>query len=162
MGNDPCLICGTIARTHANIGQDAIQQTCPQCGTFIISGSVVSMLGRSSGLQKALLSGWAREQSDRGETARVTTHNLPRIINRAQPSVHQRADALLLFIAKQSPKLGTRVTWDEVPPAAVAHTYSQDASEVCYLLNLLEDIGLLAREKYIDTVGESTVTPTGY
>jgi hypothetical protein len=151
-----CCICGTNAVTRPKYF-DGDHQQCPRCGEFRITRSVARdwhVSAHNSAADVARLSGWVRDQTDIGDVPAIHSDNLPSILALPRPTMSQRIDRLLLFIARHQSRLGAlvplcdpRAPGPNTTPvnghAAISSTHSTDWEEVSYLLNYAR------QEKYI-------------
>lgn len=113
--NDQCRICST-AGTNAPQPQDPSCQIreiqCPRCGTFRIELSAWTLSGGFTATQIGNASGWIREHEG---VEFPDFDSLDRLRTLPTPSVGEKADKLLLFLAKNWPRAGAHI--DEVPIA---------------------------------------------
>ena len=107
--------------------------------------------------QRAKLSGWIFDRNGEGSIPQLTRAIVEHVITRRLPTISERADRLLLEALKGQTRLGASFNIKE--PRFVAATYSQDVSEVSYLLRMLSDRGLMQTTAI---GGKSEVLPDGY
>ena len=93
---DPCELCGTPAE-FIDSG-DFVQQRCPQCGEFKLTGTGQEIIRRVSRPDKAKLSGWVRDQNILGEIPSLSDERIRHLIASPMPSIGQRADRLLSYV----------------------------------------------------------------
>ena len=154
---DPCEICTTEAETIPS-NFDGVHQVCPRCGEFKLAGTAGSMLRTGVGQSfRAKVSGWVRDQNRDDTVPMITSDVLQSVSARALPTVAERGERLLLEALNGQERLGTGININE--PRFVAATYSQDDSEVDFLVNLLSDQGLMER---VAMGGSCKVLPRGY
>lgn len=157
-----CRICGTSAKQHPTT-HDEFHQVCPRCGEFRITGTADGLIvGHRRKLpdwtaRQAKLSGWLRGRNVEGDVPRIGSEDLRRIEKMPLPDPEARLDLLLRHIHRHQKTLGDRV---QVAPskaetiygmgahpaaALVAATWSENRSEVEWLLQQGEEEGLLRR-----------------
>ncbi|MCI0429598.1 MAG: hypothetical protein L0210_03510, partial [Rhodospirillales bacterium] len=132
---DPCVVCTTTAKTERDL--DWFYQQCPRCGDFQAQRRA---LGRLEKGNKAVISGWIREQNALGDRPKITNAQLAVIETLSPPGVIERANRILLHLAKDQP---INAQFDISDPALVALTYSGDKGELGRLLSFLLDQGLI-------------------
>lgn len=156
---DPCEVCRVETAITINSGGfDGIQQKCPRCGEFKISGTALSMMGQGLGTdRRAKLSGWIRNQNTLGSVPLVTSDSLKIILAAPIPSVMERASMLLVEAEKSLNNLGDTFNINE--SRFLAATYSSRPQDVSYLFRLLSDQGLT---EAIAMGGECSLLPGGY
>ncbi len=134
---DPCELCGTPAEAVETGGYDGIQQRCPRCGEFRLSGTGMATIRNIPQAAKAKLSGWVRDQIMLGDIPELTDSRIRHIVASPMPSIGQRADRLLNYVIRKQKKLGE--TFTVIDPALIGVTYSRDADELQYLVGYLRD-----------------------
>ena len=154
---DPCELCGTQADAVPSGGYDGIQQRCPRCGEFKLSGTGMAVIRRVPPEAKAKLSGWVREQNMLGEVPELTSDRIPFIVAAPLPGITERADRLLSYAIRKQQKLGD--TFTIIDPVLIAVTYSRDEDELQFLAQHLCDEALI---KYMEMGGIMKITPAGY
>jgi nucleoside 2-deoxyribosyltransferase len=137
-----CPLCATGADLLPTNG-DRVEVICPACGHFTIVGSAISEL-RSSPLtprQAANARGWMAE----GSLSLITSHELPRLMALATPSVQSRFDRLLLRLQKDTPALGGAVELGALArqQAYYSATYCVNSGELRYLIESLQARGFV-------------------
>ncbi len=154
---DPCELCSTQAETVSTGGYDWIQQRCPRCGEFRLSGTGMAVIRHVPQDTKVKLSGWVREQNILGDVPQLTSERIKLIATTAVPGLIERAERLLSFVVRKQSKLGERFDINE--PALLSVTYSKDGDELVYLAQFLNSEGFI---KLIAVGGISEITPAGY
>lgn len=174
-----CPIWGTTARTVSSSPRDGITVDSPRAGgQFLISGTAEALLANLDDKKKALLTYWLVGQHRLGIACpEILGPTLEDLGNGSFPSVAERADSLLRYLASRSDLLGAVVRFD-VPGnadkpgdsnALMAWTASRQISEVITLAEYADS------EKWIEHrvshprhIGETSVThelmlrPPGY
>ncbi len=153
---DPCELCGTPAKAVETGGYDGIQQRCPRCGEFRLSGTGMAVIRNAPRLDKVKLSGWVRDQNMLGEVPELTNDRIRLIAASPIPDLRERADRILAFAVREHGRLGGPIAHN---PAYIAVTYSQDAEELKYLFRFLH------KEELVETAdsGRGTeITPAGH
>lgn len=155
---DPCVICiDQQAQALTPPGYDGIQQNCPRCGEFKVTGTALTAVGGGLGRKKrSKLSGWTFDQNRAGAIPTITGDNLRKILTRPLPSVPDRASRLLVEAGRGQTELGQR--FDPSEPRFLAATYSSSPQEVDYLLDMLVAQGWAARK----TKSSAEIAPSGY
>ena len=153
---DPCELCGTQADAVPSGGYDGIQQRCPRCGEFRLTGTGMTTIRNVPRDDKVKLSGWVRDQNMLGDVPELTSDRIGLVAAGPLPGVVERADRLLTFAVRSRTMLNE--SFNSRDPAFVAITYSQDTDEVGYVLMFLKD------EDLIKHFGgpEYLITPHGY
>lgn len=152
-----CPICYNDATTTFNGGPSQI--SCPQCGNFVIGDLATHVLEAWSSERRGNLSGWIRENQG-VKLFEPTLHNLEHL---RTPTVGEKADKLLLWLAREYPKAGTRFALfrggvnhridaasgkmtasltGDVQPQIFARMWAQDIEEALFII-----ITYLVREK---------------
>ncbi len=156
---DTCELCrDNQAQTYNTPGYDGIYQSCPRCGDFKITGTALSMLSQGIGKEKrAKLSSWSLDQNRGGALPVIASNTIDKITSRPLPTVTDRAIRLLKEASYGQTKLGDNVKIGD--PRFIAATYSQDSSEVSFLLKLLSEQGFMKPVVY---GGECEILLPGY
>ncbi len=137
---DPCEICNRVAETIPSAGFDGVHQKCLHCGEFKLSGTACSIIRRGLGPEvRAKIFGWVCDQNRDGTIPMITSDVLQQVSARSFPTVMERAERLLLEALRGQSRLGQRFTL--IAPRLEGATYSQDFSEVNFLLKLLSGKG---------------------
>ncbi len=184
-----CPIWGTLATFAPTIGDSSEVQSARAGGAYTISGSAKCLVGESTESEKVKLTSWLVEQRRLGEPCpKISGDTLAEIANWRAPSVHERADKLLLFVASESQVIGKRFSfsirllnnelnsWEWSPEfeKILAHSASIEATEVNYLFDYLVQQEFTSRCVYLegsqgsgphsgrDSYSEYLVTPRGY
>ncbi len=153
---DPCELCGTPAET-TDSGGWGVQERCPRCGEFRITGTAQTTIRNIPEPDKAKLSGWVRDQNILGEIPQLNDDRMRQLAASPMPSIGQRADRLLSYAIRKQQKLGD--TFTVIDPALIAVTYSRDEDELQYLVQYLRDEALI---KHTGMGGITEITPAGY
>lgn len=150
--DDECPIWGTLATFAPTIGDFSEVQSARAGGAYTISGSAKSLVGQSTQPEKVKLTSWLVEQRRHsGPCPKISGDTLAEIANRRAPSVHERADCLLRYLAASSALIGSAVTFNTKGDPqqsktlweAFAWTSSSKAEEVVTLIEYC------AEEKWI-------------
>jgi len=153
---DPCELCGNPAE-FIDGGGGGVQQRCPQCGEFKITGTGQEIIRRVPQADKAKLSGWVRDQNILGDIPKLSGERIRNLVASPMPSIGQRADRLLSYVIRKQKKLDE--TFTIIDPALVSVTYSSDAAELQYLVQYLQDNGLIQHQ---GMGGITEITPAGH
>lgn len=149
-----CVIWGTSASVEP--GPDSYIVDSPRAGgKYRITGSAIAMLESLSKEMKARLTWWLVERRREGETwPQITSHTFEVIRAVPIPSVIERRDRLLDFIAASSPTIAPRIQvagtvtekFRKQKENLAAYTSSQDDEEVRELIRFATEDGLVARQ----------------
>lgn len=172
--NINCPVCDTDAKVMRYSG-GPVDLSCPRCGEFEVGNIAAHVLSTWPQQKKANLSGWIRENpgSQIFEPALRTLEHL------RTPTVGEKAEKLLLAMARQHPKAGTRIPLfrgaikkstdvgsnvslftADVLPHAVAQAWAQDSEEGVFLIATY----LVQNRKFLQDAdgGYFTITPDGW
>lgn len=134
-----CPICQDVkAKTISLPRRDAYQCHCPQCEEFSISRSAILNLSRSDSAERQKVSAWV-VQNKRDV---VTTDDVARAIVSLPPSLSQRAERMLRFIASCFPP-GDLFPLPDSPAAVDVGSYAipDSTGEHVYYLKRLQAYG---------------------
>ncbi len=113
--------------------------------------------------QKAWLTTWLIEQRQKGNDIPIVTKEIVEyIIAKGPLAVHERADGLLRFIARQSETVAHRISVFDDTLGAYAWTESTVWDEVDYYLDYLMSMGWIAGERVGGGNFVGTITIAGY
>jgi hypothetical protein len=115
---------------------------CKRCGSFRISDNAVPEIERLEKQQRAIISGWIREQNDIGEFPKIISYDVDRLKQLPAKPVAERIDRLLRAGIALQGSLGRYFPLSA--PELVARTYSVDANDVHGLALYLVEERLLA------------------
>jgi hypothetical protein len=145
MTKQPCPICTMIADVQQLAAQNHF--ICPRCGRFVqdLGSGGIGWLDVKSVDHRVRLSGWIREENDRGGNPLIAPELSRRIADMALPRLVERASRVLAFVAKEAPDIEA---WYDLRAFAAneelqARSYSKDASDAIVPLRLLAHQGLL-------------------
>jgi nucleoside 2-deoxyribosyltransferase len=134
-------------------GPDSLIVNSPRAGgEYIVTRSAERSVRRLDNDMKARLTWWLVEQRRQGETCpKITSYTLDAIRSLPMPSIIERRDRVLDFVAARSPTIATRiqlagVVTDELRAlkhALAAHTGSQSDAEVSDLIRFAKEAQLL-------------------
>lgn len=149
--------------------------SCPRCGEFEISDVSAHVLGTWSQQKKANLSGWIRENPG----ARIFETALRKLEHLRTPTVGEKAEKLLLAIARQHPKAGIPIPLfravikktvnigsnvpsftADVLPQVLSQAWAQDSQEGVFLIFTY----LVQHKKFLQDAdgGAFMITPDGW
>lgn len=155
---DPCEVCNKEQAITYTPQFDGVHQLCPRCGEFKFTRTAGTILRGVADLKKrALLSGWVREQNNSGSISLITTTVLENVLQRALPSVAQRAFSLLKEAENSLDALGESFNINE--SRFLAASYSKNQSEVDYLVRTLKDQEMM---DFQTLDGACAILPKGY
>ncbi len=153
---DPCELCGTPAEA-IDSGGWGVQQRCPRCGEFRLTGTGLTTIRNIPRPDKAKLSGWVRDQNILGDIPELSDDRIRHLVASPMPRFKERADRLLSYAIRKQQKLGD--TFTIIDPALIAVTYSRDEDELQYLVEYLHD-GALIKQKGAGGIME--IAPAGH
>lgn len=151
----PCEICRVeTAESFPGLG-DIAHYRCPRCGEFKVISSAMSYVRRSlTNRDRAALSGWVYDHSNKGSIAEITSTNFDAIISRQIPTVRERAIRMLLEAGKGVEIL--TVSFNPTESRFYAATYSHAAGDLRKLAVVLREMGLIEGSNIDGTVSITT------
>ena len=160
-----CPVCqselGEFTKTPE--GLDANQYSCPRCGDFRLSRTLVTTLPtRLSGdvSARAKISHALRRMQENNQGAEMSTNTVDEVLKRPLPSPSEQADLLVRWIAENVDGPGETV---EVGPATHgAIIGSKNDAGFTFVLRHLSDEGLVSRNRAETegAAGRAHVTPS--
>ncbi len=167
----PCLIWGT--QYAAEVREDFDTGMClvnsPRAGLeYKVSGDICAFGNLMYDNEKARLTTWLIDQGLQGVKVPEITEGVIKYVRAKRSlSVHERADRLLSFIAKQSKMVGDTVNIiPQVCDEACAWSESITEKEIRFLLNYLDEKGSLKENCPINAANsdeiEVQITVDGY
>lgn len=141
--NSTCLIWNTPATNHPTARDGTCRDSPRAGGKYFIASTAERVLAQLMEAEKVKLTSWLIEQRRSGVSCpEVTSATLDDVTQRRDPSVHDRADSLLRYLASRSRLLGHVVKFypmDNSGPLHVenellAWTGSRKMSEVIMLV----------------------------
>lgn len=175
-----CPIWGTPATQvqSSGYGDKRVMDSRRAGGRYLVTGTAASMLGNFTESDKVRLTSWLLEQRRLGVTCpEVSSTTLKEVELHRRPSVHERADALLRYLAAKSDLLGTVVAFRiPIEPKSSATVYellastaSRQESEVVTLAEYCDTQKWIEhrapRNKFLEETGrlhELMLRPPGY
>jgi hypothetical protein len=155
--NDRCEICGRKAVLQSGTF-DGLSVDCDRCGYYEITRNALGRCRKLSNRQKALVSGWLREQSEIGAQHRLYEKDIERIAQLPFPTMAERADRLLQYVERHQEHLGDIFTIVD-DPAFNAISYARDSQERLEVVKFLEWRSHIERG---NDDGERRITSAGY
>lgn len=122
----PCPICNSSAEISPYNGGAGSSVVCPGCGEFGISNLAKQEFSIWTPRQKANLSGWIREN----QKYEVLAASLEKLATLRTPTVGEKAEKLLTFLANEFPKPGEIIATNVIFSAAGLEISSVDQSKV--------------------------------
>lgn len=163
MPSTPCPICANENAAELPRSADACVCNCPRCGQFSISGTAVAVWAASEPSQRQIAnaSGWIHEH----QGIRIASGDIAFLLVLEAPTVAQRADRLLLELARQFPATGQKMTFSCDNPVFLGVSWSETKDEVIYLacdyLNSAK--GFLTSDRSMGyKLHNGQITPAGY
>ncbi len=144
-----CLICkGKLANpSKANIRKDAHDFDCPNCGDFSLSGSLASMIRKSTYDERdlAVLSHAVRKAERENGRPLVTTYFADAVIRQSYlPNIEAQLENLVLYLGKSLPEAGATVSLDAANIRAVLGCIRESAAgwllEQAYDMRLIQGV----------------------
>lgn len=100
-----CPICSSSAEFSPYNGGAGSSVVCPRCGEFGISNIAKQEIEHWTQRQKANLSGWIREH----QKFEILIASLEMLAALRTPTVGEKAEKLLVFLANEFPKPGEKI-----------------------------------------------------
>jgi len=146
---EACPVCASPLRTFERCsgGRDAFRYSCPQCGNFILSGTLAASLpGILDGEPDASpkISHAIRTMQQVNEGAELHTNTVTEILKRPLPSPREQADLLIRWLAQNAPAPGESVEVEAATHSAVIGAKTEDGFFL--VLRHLVDEGLVLAE----------------
>ena len=132
-----CPICTSDAQTQTlDLRAGLVRVDCPRCGRFKITDLFVGARPDLTLEKVAAISGWLRENPN----TELRREDWPRLQTLRPLSVGEKAEKLLLLLARRFPTAGQDITLDAGEPEAVSRSWAVSREEVSYLFhNYLSD-----------------------
>jgi hypothetical protein len=148
-----CEACALPAEVIASDRFDGFTVECERCGSYEISGSAAGRKMKPP--ERVRLSGWIREQELFGFRPRLMSRDISRVIALPLPTMAERADNLLSFIASNEHRLGDEILFQD-EKAYDALTYAREGQERDQIFHFLQWRG------HITGTGTKRISPKGY
>lgn len=111
MTQEQCPVCKKPSQEQIAANGSSYEYHCPQCGVFRITKPAILRLTNSNGVlssrQMANLSGWLRENPQEI----INGDDLDRLLHIPTPSVAERAEKLLVYLARENPDPGMEMVF---------------------------------------------------
>ena len=123
-----CVFCKTPATLHGAADTDGYQWRCPQCGTYVMSGTAQSGIGANPIARAGTVSGWIRQQNAIGIIPEIDSKQATRLRVLQKPPFKVRAERYLTAAVAKCQKLN-----DDFQPNAldlIGASFSDDVGEV--------------------------------
>lgn len=137
---DPCEVCHSPARTIIG-GFDGLEQECPRCGKFRISGTAYSILRHVERDLRFKLSGWIRYQNELGDLPVLGSDQIRQIVSLPLPRFAVRANRMLAMIERKQSMLGGSIPNQQPDMSAIS--FARNANELSFLQKYLRDQGFI-------------------
>jgi nucleoside 2-deoxyribosyltransferase len=138
-----CPICGTKTENFSVSSRDVYAYSCQACGRFNITLEAAVVLRSQPSGEKYLLSGFTREQTERGQPpVEIASTNIQEILSGASipRTFAEKLDRLLLYFERMSDYEGKGVTVDyNSYPLA----YAKNPNAFFFLINQLKSQNLI-------------------
>ena len=174
-----CPIWGTPAAIRPNDGRDGQLVGSPRAaGDYFISGTAVPILENCDERTKARLTSYLIEQRRLGnECPEITSRTVKEAKQRRDMPLSQRADGILRFLELCSAHLGAAIRfrsyiyyYDGYNPddfdkkyfGLLSHSECVDPDELVFLLNYLDERGLIDYSEEHGEIKTCTLTVDGY
>jgi nucleoside 2-deoxyribosyltransferase len=145
---------------------------CRRCGNFILVNVARSTLSNLSPAQTGNLSGWIREN----QGCTITEQRLEELKQLKSPTVGEKGDKLLLFLAAKFPKPGEEFELGYTDAASreasgclslvdiYGIVWAEDFAELRFLLvdYLMREKGALLNRSSTDALSKVSITPKGW
>ena len=152
-----CPIWGTQANVIQDDGDGKLVDSPRAGGRYFVTGTAESVLLGCSDREKTRLTNWLVEQRRLGDDCpKISSGTVKDARRWRDMTVSERADSILRYLAGQSEKLGSEISYYDMnlrleTPEAVrfsellAHGGCVDRGELQFLMNYLESHGLVER-----------------
>ena len=158
----PCLFCGDNAECNFYVPSQTSSGVtywhCSRCGDFHLTRRAESFFEgtKITPRQKANISGWLHEN----QPVVIDSNNAERLKETPTPSLHERADNLLLALEKKTEKLGQ---WHKQDSTWLSLAWCIDETELDEIIAFLSSkSGRLERSKIHGTDDVYKITPAGW
>lgn len=160
-----CTVCSLALRDPCRLPDDYWYCDCPRCGKYLMSRTAVHVLKQQ--LEQAPnrlriianASGWLR----RNPEVRISTSDLPGLLQTKTPTFHERSDFLLTEIEKRTGYAGQFLEVDSGPkPEWLAIAYCINSEEFSEILSYLEAEGKIEKRKVIGPPLKAKILPQGW
>jgi len=133
-----CPLCEGALEKPPVRGMDDLSVSCPRCGDFVLWLDMIHALDDREIRDRHILSGYTRERNEHGNK-RVVLHakDVENIRNQAPQGVQEKADRLLISLARRSPWPGFEVTIAVGGDYPLA--YCSNEEELNYFIQFLSD-----------------------
>lgn len=155
-----CPVCDSkLIESKHNGGSSSF--SCPLCGNFILSGTLVSILPnkrKEDAKISSKISHAIRQMQKNSNIPDLTTYTLEKILEKSLPRPREQADLLIRYLAENIEAPGNTI-WVE-PSTHKAIIGAQSDEGFALVLNHLFDIGLLkgVQSESINAVGRAHAT----
>ena len=161
--SEPCPVCGSaLAAPSSNAGnRDARRFSCPRCGNFVLSGTLVATLPHLLSTEheaRAKLSHSLRRAQESNSEAEFTTSTIAEVMKRPLPRPQEQADLLIRWLAQHLPGPGELVELSPQTHGGIIGSKSDGGFAL--ILDHLFSSGLLIghQMKAIGVQGNATAT----
>lgn len=155
-----CLICSARAKVEEYTERTKV--FCARCGNFAVTSTARKIMKQPSGDAVAKISGWIREHQD----VTIRVEDLPTLYDLRMPSVGEKAEKILLYVARNYPRPGDGIKESEMfGPILWAVAWAAGDTELTYLIqDYLTDEKKFLRSGYMPGRTEPCrmITPTGW
>jgi hypothetical protein len=162
-----CPIWGTPAQLIESAGDYQVVDSPRAGGKYWLSGTANGQLMPLNDLAKRLLTSWLCEQRRAGvETPRVESGVLDLIQSRRPLSIPKRMELALLFVGRETKKLGDFLTLTRQNPIqtirCVAETESHNADDLGAIFHLLKSRNLVDADFFVGDGLRTRPTVSGW
>ena len=174
-----CPIWGTPSIDKPNDGRDGRLLDSPRAGgDYFVSGTAIAVLENCDDRTKARLTSWLTEQRRLGNLCpSITTYTINEAKQRRAMPLSQRADSILRFLELHSTHIGATLSfrfygyfYDEFIPddldrvyfGLISYSECVDRDELIFLLNYLNETGLIDYDDVHGEIKTCTITVDGY
>jgi len=159
-----CPVCSEKAQPFGNYRGGSQELDCVRCGKFKIGNIAAGQISQWSLQQRLNLSGWIREN----QYCEIVSSNLAQFANLRDLTVGEKAEKILLQLAKKFPKLGEITDLSggaHLEYLAVGRLV--DTNELQFFIRdyLYAEMGFLLRHELVTELGDDSrysISPKGW
>jgi len=136
-----CYVCKTTAQTYERNYGDKKRFSCPQCGEYEISRSLLAATTDFNKVKPYILSAFIRKQNDSGTVPILYTYDMDKIAAYPEMPLVEKIDALLLSFANDLQKYTQKINIED--KKHIARICAQNEQEYVFVLDILHSKGLI-------------------
>lgn len=145
--NNLCPVCNTFLKNFQENpqGRDGVFYSCPLCGDFLLSGTLVASLPtylHNSKDASFKISYAIRSMADNNQVVELNTHTIAEIMKQSLPSPKEQADLLIRWLATKSEEPGQEFLLEPNTHRSIIGAKSDTGFKL--ILNHLLDSGMVS------------------